>query len=783
MKLKNILIRKLLIYTAIGILLIIISIAAVTYFQIDRISRYNRLLSQVEKLKQAELQLSNIQKEYLLNETKNLTYYETGKSSLIDDFDSISRFVVSELNSLASNKVIKKLNLEKELNTSIGHYNIYRTDFDAVSGLIMEKGFKDFGLEGNLRTAIHEVEAKFKAMNRDELSVSMLMLRRHEKDYMLRKDLHYRDEFNAKITQLKAVIPTILEASIADEIINLLNVYQQQFLQLVEKDRVIGLNESSGLLAKLNQDARIMETGLMAISQQIAQYSKKAETNAVLSLFIILFVFTVFAVFILVRIALHIMRSIARIQNYITRLGAGELPERIEPTGKDEISLMVISINTLTENLKKTREFAIEVGNGNLEKEIDVFNNEGDLGGALIEMRKKLYQVAVEREKQEIEAKERNWVNEGLAAFAELVRHKTANLEEFGQVIIQNLVKYTNSNQAGLFLLNQDDSQDIFIELVAAYAYERKKYLQKRIDMNEGLVGMCVSEAETVYLTEIPDNYLNITSGLGGANPKSLLLIPLKVEEEVLGVIEIASFYSFKPYQIAFIEKVAESVAGTLQNVKVNLKTALLLNQTRLQAEELAAQEEELRQNMEELQTTQEAMVLHEQELHESLMDKDMEIKSLEERFEDEISILKAQLSTNDLLLNILDGGFILAQLDPSGDILSANDLYQKNLKMTSNNSQDSFFAAYIKTEEEVNSQEWLRLRTGESFFGFIHRLNPQDEPIELFAGFFPIFSADKRLKKIVFIAHSIRKIDHGSEKLIAGTWKSEMQIVKEQLN
>ena len=107
-------------------------------------------------------------------------------------------------------------------------------------------------------------------------------------------------------------------------------------------------------------------------------------------------------------------------------------------------------------------------------------------------------------------------------------------------------------------------------------------------------------------MTDVPQTYIQISSGTGEARPRCLLIVPLIIEDKVLGIIELASFNTLDTYKITFVETLGQSIASTLQSVRINIKTQQLLNRSQQQAEELAAQEEEMRQNMEELQATQE---------------------------------------------------------------------------------------------------------------------------------------------------------------------------------
>ncbi|QOI98712.1 MAG: GAF domain-containing protein [Flammeovirgaceae bacterium] len=207
----------------------------------------------------------------------------------------------------------------------------------------------------------------------------------------------------------------------------------------------------------------------------------------------------------------------------------------------------------------------------------------------------------------------RNWATQGLAQIGEILR-ETGNAAALYDKLIKFVVNYTGSNQGGLFLLNDDDEHHPFLELVSAYAFERKKFISKQVDIGQGMVGQCYQEADRIFLTKLPEEYVHITSGLGGATPTCLLLVPLKANDKVYGVLELASFKQLAEHQIRLIEKFAESIAATVSAVKINESTRMLLERTQQQAEEMRAQEEEMRQNMEELSATQEEMARKERE-------------------------------------------------------------------------------------------------------------------------------------------------------------------------
>ncbi len=304
----------------------------------------------------------------------------------------------------------------------------------------------------------------------------------------------------------------------------------------------------------------------------------------------------------------NITIPIEKVTHKLNKLSQGYIGEdlKLNVQTHDEIEEMANALNTSIEELNKKNEFAKSLGEGNLDYEFNLTHENDELGKSLIEMRESLRKAREEEKKQREEEEKRQWLNEGLAKFADILRQNNDDLEKLGDHIIRNLVKYMDANQGGIFIKNDEDKNNIKYDLLAAFAYNRKKYIQKSFKLGESLVGTCAIEKESTYITEIPQDYIQITSGLGDANPDALFIVPLKHEEEVLGVLEIATFGEIPDYKRDFVEKVAENIGSTLAAVKINIKTNELLEKSQQQAEELTSQEEEMRQNMEELKATQE---------------------------------------------------------------------------------------------------------------------------------------------------------------------------------
>ena len=294
-------------------------------------------------------------------------------------------------------------------------------------------------------------------------------------------------------------------------------------------------------------------------------------------------------------------KSIDRPKAMLEDLAVGKLPEKLEDS-KDELSYIVEVSNQLASNLRNASEFALHIGQSNFDYQYNPSGSDDILGNALLKMRHDLH-VYHEKENQQ------NWAISGQAKFAEIIRGNNHGLKITCDQLISNLVKYLHANQGGMFFFDEDSQN---LNLLSCYAYDRKKFLQKNIEIGEGMVGQCYQEGQTIYMNDVPDDYITITSGLGTANPRAILIVPMVYNDRVEGVIELASFEDFLPYQVSFVEKLGEMLGSSVSAIKRNTFTEKLLAESQTKSQSLGQQEEELRQNLEELHATQEEMMIRE---------------------------------------------------------------------------------------------------------------------------------------------------------------------------
>lgn len=417
----------------------------------------------------------------------------------------------------------------------------------------------------------------------------------------------------------------VIEKEIMSSLISFEN-YEDPMLKLLAEETVESeiLPRTNKLKAQLNRIGAIKKQ-----EEDQAQLNIISSSEELKSLILILGVITiVIGIVGSMILTNNITKPINKVRTTIINLSKGILPDSNKSTKKfshDEIGEMGYAVEELVEGLRATSDFAENIGKGNYKTEFTPLSEQDVLGNSLIGMRDNLQKVAEDDRR-------RNWATEGTAKFGEILRQNNHNVTDLANIILSSLVKYMKANQGGLYVIeNETAGEESHMTLEACYAWDKRKYIEQKIYKGEGLAGQSWQEKDTIYITDVPEEYITITSGLGDASPTSILIVPLMVNDEVYGAIELASFNEFNKFEIEFMEKIAESIASSISSAKINVKTQLLLKESQQMTEQMQSQEEEMRQNMEELQATQEEMYRKQKETELTLQ----EAKSREERYKE----------------------------------------------------------------------------------------------------------------------------------------------------
>ncbi|WP_181833101.1 ATP-binding protein [Bacillus taeanensis] len=194
---------------------------------------------------------------------------------------------------------------------------------------------------------------------------------------------------------------------------------------------------------------------------------------------------------------------------------------------------------------------------------------------------------------------ERSWLETNITEMATM-SHGIHDLHTLAQQFITRITPIVEASY-GVFYIKQGIEHERFFKGVAAYAYNNQELGLPSFRYGEGLVGQAALENKTILLTDIPENYVQISSGIGASSPSNLMIIPVEFDGDIIAAIELASFKEFKPIQKIFLNQVLSQVGITLDSVSSRMKTEHLLKDSKELTEELQVQSEELQQQQEEL--------------------------------------------------------------------------------------------------------------------------------------------------------------------------------------
>jgi signal transduction histidine kinase/CheY-like chemotaxis protein/HAMP domain-containing protein len=342
----------------------------------------------------------------------------------------------------------------------------------------------------------------------------------------------------------------------------------------------------------------------------------------------------------------NLTNQVRNIAQVTTAVAQGDLTKKIDVDARGEILELKTTINTMVDQLSsfaaEVTRVAREVGReGQLGGQAEVegvsgtwkrlTENVNELAGNLTRQVRAISQVtsavaagdltrtiSVEAEGEVAELKDninmmvqslretvqasrdQDWLKTNLASIGSMMQgHR--DLEVVAELIMEELAPLMGA-QHGTFFLAEEFGGELRLRLIAGYGLRADKDAPIQYRIGQSLIGQVAKSKRLIVVDDIPQGYIKITSGLGEAPPANLVVLPLLFEGEVLGVVELASFGTFTPIQIDFLEQFAETLGITVNAIIANSRTDTLLGQSQRLTAELQARSSELQARSEELQ-------------------------------------------------------------------------------------------------------------------------------------------------------------------------------------
>ncbi len=504
-------------------------------------------------------------------------------------------------------KGIRLVNNHSELSASIDNQLIA---LNALEGNLkdflmasLERGSENSGLISRWRTTSSGM-LNASSENGPEIIRLAEKMKQRETDYLLNGNLKLANDILVLAEELRTNLSgKETGIKVAD-----LGSYVVLTNNLVALDKRIGSGSDQGIVSTTRKSMDMLLTTSSNTNLLMKEILKKRKVLWTLALYIIIGFITLCGIVILIWITNKaIIKPLSNTVAGVKQIAAGELQvQEGIAAGLSEIQQLDQAVNELVKDLRKKTDFTRSLNENNLDIKLSAAGAHDELATELNALQQKISETVNQEKKNEEENEKRRYINEGLAKFAGILRSQSNDIHMLGDAFIREIVKYLGAIQGGFFLLNENEGSETMLELISSFAYNRKKYMQKSIYLGDGLVGTCAIEKQIIHLTEIPEGYIKITSGLGDTRPDNLLLVPVLHEQDLIGVLEIASLNLFKEHEIQFAGEVARTLGSTIIYARNNQRTSELLIKSQQQAMEMSEQEEEMRQNMEELKATQE---------------------------------------------------------------------------------------------------------------------------------------------------------------------------------
>ncbi|MHB1422095.1 MAG: HAMP domain-containing protein [Gemmataceae bacterium] len=449
----------------------------------------------------------------------------------------------------------------------------------------------------------------------------------------------------------------------------------------------------------------------------------------------------------------------------------------------------------LTTQVRAIAEVATAVTKGDLTRSITV-----EAQGEVAALKDNINEMIRNLKDTTLKNSEQDWLKTNLARFSRMLQGQR-DLNTVGRLILSELVPVVGAQQAVFYVLppSRKDDEPKRLNLLASYA--DRGSVPRDIGQGEGLVGQCAVETKKIHITSAPPEYIRISSGLGEAAPRSIIVLPVLFEKQLKGVLELASFERFNPTHQAFLDELTESIGIVLNTIEANMRTEDLLKQSQSLARELSSRGEELEKTNQELQEKAGLLAHQNQEVERKNQEVEQARRALEEKAK---QLALTSKYKSEFLANMshelrtpLNSLLILSdQLskNPEGNLTHRQREFAKTIHSSGNDLlmliNDILDLSKIESGTVVVDVSELRLDELRGYVERTFRHIAESKSVDFFIHMAPdlprsIFTDAKRLQQVIknLLSNSFKFTHHGQVALSIATAEGGWSTDNEELN
>ncbi|MES2481081.1 MAG: response regulator, partial [Pseudomonadota bacterium] len=289
--------------------------------------------------------------------------------------------------------------------------------------------------------------------------------------------------------------------------------------------------------------------------------------------------------------------NVAREVGVEGRLGGQANVPGAAGTWKDLTGNVNLLAANLTTQVRAIAEVATAVTKGDLTRSIQV-----DAKGEVSELKDNINTMISNLRETTESNREQDWLKTNLARFTGMLQGQR-ELSTVGKMLLSELAPLVNAHQGSIYHNSNSPEFNGELVLLSSYAQSGQVQLAPTIALGEGLVGQCAVETRRILMTDVPTDFVTISSSLGRARHVSVVVLPVLFENQTKAVIELASLHPFTPVNLNFLDQLALGIGAVFNTIEATMRTEGLLTQSQQLTAELQSRQAELQQTNEELGT------------------------------------------------------------------------------------------------------------------------------------------------------------------------------------